>query len=171
MCTGIDLIEQEKEMTMKRMHVHIAVADIADSVRFYSALFAAEPIVLKNDYAKWLLDDPRVNFAISARGRAPGLDHLGVQVESDDELREMQVRLTQAALPIEEQTGTACCYAESDKYWTTDPQGVAWESFRTLATIPVFGAAKTDQQSSACCAPAAVTITPAAIKNTAKGCC
>lgn len=156
---------------MKRLHVHVAVANLDQSVRFYSSLFAAGPTVLKDDYAKWMLDDPRINFAISARGRAPGLDHLGMQVESGDELEEMHARLAQAALPVEAQPGTACCYAESDKYWTVDPQGIAWESFHTLATIPVFGAEKTQGASSGCCGPATVAIAPASLKTKAKGCC
>lgn len=156
---------------MKRMHVHVAVTDLAESVRFYSALFAAEPTVLKNDYAKWMLDDPRVNFAISARGRVAGLDHLGLQVENENELQEMHARLAQAALPIEAETGAACCYVESDKYWTIDPQGIAWESFHTLTTIPVFGAEKAENQLSACCVPPVAAIAPTAIKITAKSCC
>lgn len=168
---GVFRLTQEKEMIMKRMHVHVAVTDLAESVRFYSALFAAEPTVLKNDYAKWMLDDPRVNFAISARGRVAGLDHLGLQVENENELQEMHARLAQAALPIEAETGAACCYVESDKYWTIDPQGIAWESFHTLTTIPVFGAEKAENQLSACCVPPVAAIAPTAIKITAKSCC
>ena len=143
---------------MKRLHIHVAVEDLAASIRFYSAIFAAEPTVSKPDYAKWMLDDPRVNFAISQRGAKPGLDHLGIQVESDVELEAIHQRLAQAALPVTEQKGTACCYAESDKYWTIDPQGIPWESFHSLASIPVFGAAAPEpaaETQSACCAPAA----------------
>ncbi|NRO99210.1 glyoxalase/bleomycin resistance/dioxygenase family protein [Paraburkholderia sp. NMBU_R16] len=124
---------------MKRLHVHLAVEDLAASVRFYSALFASEPTVRKPDYAKWMLDDPRVNFAISQRGAVPGLDHLGIQVESEAELSEMHSRLEGAAMPVDAQPGTACCYARSDKYWTVDPQGIAWESYHTLSDIPTFG--------------------------------
>lgn len=145
---------------MKRFHVHISVPDLVDSIRFYSALFAAEPTVVKSDYAKWMLDDPRVDFAISQRGAAPGLDHLGVQVENDAELAEMHTRLNGAALPVDEQIGTACCYARSDKYWTVDPQGIAWETYQTLGDVPTFGesrnssAAESNADASACCSPA-----------------
>jgi len=124
---------------MKRFHIHVAVADLTASIRFYSALFAAEPTVVKSDYAKWMLEDPRVNFAISQRGATPGLDHLGVQVENEAELAEMHGRLENAALPVDVQIGTACCYANSNKYWTVDPQGLAWEAYHTLNEIPVFG--------------------------------
>jgi catechol 2,3-dioxygenase-like lactoylglutathione lyase family enzyme len=121
---------------MKRFHVHISVPDLVDSIRFYSALFAAEPTVVKSDYAKWMLDDPRVTSRSPQRGAAPGLDHLGVQVENDAELAEMHTRLNGAALPVDEQIGTACCYARSDKYWTVDPQGIAWKRTRRSATSP-----------------------------------
>ncbi|CAG9229859.1 Glyoxalase/bleomycin resistance protein/dioxygenase [Paraburkholderia sabiae] len=144
---------------MKRFHIHVAVTDLGASVRFYSALFAAEPTVVKSDYVKWMLDDPRVNFAISQRGAAPGLDHLGVQVENEAELAEMHERLEGAALPVDTQMNTACCYAKSNKYWTVDPQGIAWESYHTLNDIPVFGESRKAQDSApasdaaACCAP------------------
>lgn len=144
---------------MKRFHVHVSVANLADSIRFYSALFAAKPTVVKDDYAKWMLEDPRINFAISQRGAAPGLDHLGVQVENEAELEEMHARLSHAALPIDEQIGTACCYARSDKYWTVDPQGVAWETYQTLGEVPTFGesrnapAADSNAAPAACCSP------------------
>ncbi len=124
---------------MKRFHVHISVDDLARSIHFYKALFGAEPTVLKEDYAKWMLDDPRVNFAISRRGDAPGVNHLGIQVENDDELRDMRDKLTRADRPVLEQEDAACCYAESRKHWVQDPQGIAWETFHTLSSIPVFG--------------------------------
>lgn len=124
---------------MKRLHVHVAVHDIQQSVRFYSALFAAQPSVTKDDYAKWMLDDPRVNFAISKRGAKTGLDHLGIQAENEAELEGIGSQLAQADVSTLEQKGAACCYAKSDKYWTLDPQGIAWESFHTLDTIPTFG--------------------------------
>ncbi|GAB4061990.1 ArsI/CadI family heavy metal resistance metalloenzyme [Uliginosibacterium sediminicola] len=142
---------------MKRMHIHIAVADLPQSIAFYSALFAAQPSVSKPDYAKWMLDDPRVNFAISQRGVAPGLDHLGIQVESAEELAELQTRQTQLDAPQLSQTGTACCYAQSDKHWIRDPQGIAWESFHTLADVPMFGAEQV-AAGSACCAPTPVSV-------------
>jgi len=142
---------------MKRLHVHVAVNDLAQSLRFYSALFAAEPTVKKDDYAKWQLDDPRVNFAISTRGKAAGLDHLGIQAEDDAELEDIAARLAQADVAVMPQKNAACCYAKSDKYWTLDPQGVAWESFHTLDAIPVFGtdtASMPQEPKAACCAPA-----------------
>ena len=144
---------------MKRLHVHVAVHDLKQSIRFYSALFAAQPAVEKGDYAKWMLDDPRVNFAISTRGRKPGLDHLGIQAENGGELEEIGARLAQADVSVLPQKGASCCYAKSDKYWTVDPQGIAWESFHTLDSVPVYGAdarapdAQTKgEERSACCA-------------------
>ena len=145
---------------MKRLHVHVAVHDLEQSIRFYSALFATQPAVKKDDYAKWMLDDPRVNFAISTRGQKPGLDHLGIQAENGAELEEIGSRLAQADVSVLPQKDAACCYAKSDKYWTIDPQGIAWESFHTLDTIPVYGAdagtlEKKMEKKSACCAPSA----------------
>jgi len=146
---------------MKRLHVHVAVHDLQQSIRFYSALFAAEPAVKKDDYAKWMLDDPRVNFAISTRGGKAGLDHLGIQAENADELEDLGSRLAQADVAITAQKGASCCYAKSDKYWTIDPQGIAWESFHTLDSVPVYGqdtrsrAAETKNAGkAACCGPA-----------------
>ena len=140
---------------MKRLHVHVSVEDLAESIAFYSQLFAAEPAVSKPDYAKWMLDDPRVNFAISARGAKLGLDHLGMQVESDDELAEVHERLAPMKAEVKPELGTACCYAKSDKYWVTDPQGIAWETFHSLESIPMFGASpEAGDEAAACCAPA-----------------
>jgi len=116
---------------MKRMHVHVAVGDLEYAIGFYSALFATQPAAVKTDYAKWMLDDPRVNFAISTRGRAPGLDHLGIQVEDKTELHEVYARLREAGGPVIEQGETACCYAKSEKSWIEDPAGIAWETFHT----------------------------------------
>jgi catechol 2,3-dioxygenase-like lactoylglutathione lyase family enzyme len=124
---------------MKRFHVHIAVGDLDTNIHFYSALFGAAPTVRKEDYAKWMLDDPCVNFAVSTRGDAPGVNHLGIQVENDEELQAMRDSLAQADRPVTEQAEAACCYAESNKHWVQDPQGVAWETFHTLSSIPVFG--------------------------------
>lgn len=143
---------------MKRLHVHVAVHDLQQSIRFYSTLFAAEPTIRKDDYAKWQLDDPRVNFAISTRGKKAGLDHLGIQAENDAELEEIGTRLARADVALMPQKGASCCYAKSDKYWTLDPQGIAWESFHTLESVPVFGedtAARATERKSACCAPSA----------------
>jgi catechol 2,3-dioxygenase-like lactoylglutathione lyase family enzyme len=124
---------------MKRLHVHVSVEDIPQSVRFYSTLFAAEPAVVKPDYAKWMLDDPRVNFAISARGGQAGLDHFGIQVETPDELREVYGRLQKADRPVLEEGATTCCYAKSEKAWITDPQGMSWETFLTSGASTVYG--------------------------------
>ena len=125
---------------MKRFHVHVAVDDLDKSVQFYKALFGVEPTVSKDDYAKWMLDDPRVSFAVSRRGDTPGVNHLGIQVESDEELHEMREKLAHADRPVVEQEEASCCYAESNKHWVQDPQGIAWETFHTLSSIPVFGA-------------------------------
>jgi catechol 2,3-dioxygenase-like lactoylglutathione lyase family enzyme len=124
---------------MKRMHVHVAVDDVAESVRFYRVLFAAEPTVRKSDYAKWMLDDPRVNFAISQRGADAGIEHLGIQVESADELHEVYDRLQQAGRPVIEEGATTCCYAKSEKSWIADPQGIAWETFLTSGDSTFYG--------------------------------
>jgi len=125
---------------MKRLHVHVSVDDLAQSVRFYSTLFAVEPTVLKDDYAKWMLEDPRVNFAISKLpGRVAGISHLGIQAEDEDELAEVYDRLRRAERPIVEAKGTTCCYAVSDKQWIADPQGVPWETFFTYGEATVYG--------------------------------
>jgi len=145
---------------MKRMHIHVAVENLSDSIRFYSAMFGnTEPTIRKSDYCKWELSDPAVNFAISQRGAKPGIDHVGIQVETDAELAEMNARFATAQLPVAAQSGTTCCYARSDKAWTIDPQGVVWETFRTLETAPVYGHSRDQSQSlpqssAACCTPA-----------------
>ncbi|HEV8107848.1 MAG TPA: ArsI/CadI family heavy metal resistance metalloenzyme [Burkholderiales bacterium] len=149
---------------MKRFHVHVGVHDLKQSIRFYSALFGLQPSVEKPDYAKWMLEDPRVNFAISTRASKPGLDHLGIQAENGAELKELGSRLAQADVSVQAQKGASCCYARSDKYWTIDPQGVAWESFHTLDSVPVYGADSRDREaaaSSGCCAPSAAKATEA----------
>ncbi|NQV80980.1 MAG: VOC family protein, partial [Alphaproteobacteria bacterium] len=124
---------------MKRLHVNIAVTELDPTVAFYSSLFAAPPTVLKPDYAKWMLDDPRVNFSVSTRASTKGLDHLGIQVESDDELHEVHDRLKTAGGPILELGETVCCYAKSAKTWISDPDGVAWETFFTTGESAVYG--------------------------------
>ena len=141
---------------MKRFHVHVAVADLNQAVGFYSTLFDAQPSVLKTDYAKWMLEDPRVNFAISTRSSKTGVDHLGIQAEDGAELEELGSRLAQADVAITEQKGASCCYAKSDKYWTLDPQGIAWESFHTLESALVYGrdaGVRAVQAKPACCTP------------------
>jgi catechol 2,3-dioxygenase-like lactoylglutathione lyase family enzyme len=124
---------------MKRLHIHLSVEDLCASIRFYRSLFGAEPVVTKPDYAKWMLEDPRLNFAISTRQQAPGINHLGFQVDTDAELRDMRAQLDAADAHMIEQSEQPCCYARSDKYWVTDPTGIAWETFHTLANIPVYG--------------------------------
>lgn len=124
---------------MKRLHVHVSVKDLAGSVRFYTRLFAAQPTVHKADYAKWMLEDPRVNFAISQRDGKPGVQHLGIQVEDHSELAEVYERLTGAERPVIEEGETVCCYARSEKSWIDDPQGVRWETFLTTGESTVYG--------------------------------
>lgn len=142
---------------MKRMHVHVSVGDIGNAVSFYSALFDAKPAVVKDDYAKWLLDDPRVNFAISTRSANPGLDHLGIQVESEGELKDVYSRLRQAGQNVVEQGKTTCCYAKSEKSWVDDPAGISWETFFTTGEATNYGTSFEKgarvAHLKACCAP------------------
>jgi predicted enzyme related to lactoylglutathione lyase len=151
---------KSQESSMKRLHVHVAVDDIERSVGFYSALFAAQPAVLKPDYAKWMLDDPRVNFAISTRGRQPGLDHLGIQADNTDELKEIYARLHKAGGDVVEQGQTSCCYAKSEKSWIDDPSGIAWETFLTTGESTDYGDGSGERapriaHEKSCCAPQA----------------
>ena len=168
---------------MKRFHVHVAVTDLAQSTRFYSAMFGAAPSVQKDDYAKWMLDDPRINFAISSRGNSTGLNHLGFQADDAAELADIHTRLQNADSAIVEEAGASCCYARSDKYWVTDPSGIAWESFHTLDSIPTFnGSADASAltptaatSATACCAPspevAKVAMPTISNKSTKGACC
>src|SRR6476620_6159612 len=126
---------------MKRFHVHVAVPDLQKSIQFYSTMFGARPAVVKDDYAKWMLEDPRVNFAISERGGVAGINHLGFQVDEASELEDIHTRLQAADAGVLEEKDVACCYARSDKYWTTDPAGIAWESFHSLGTVPFYNGA------------------------------
>jgi predicted enzyme related to lactoylglutathione lyase len=156
---------------MKRMHVHVAVENLQHSISFYSALFDAPPAVMKPDYAKWMLDDPRVNFAISTRGREPGLDHLGIQVESKTELEDVYARLKRAGGHIIDEGATACCYAKSEKSWIDDPAGISWETFHTTGESTEYGDGTGEREAriahaKACCAPQA-----AAAAATAAACC
>ncbi len=151
---------------MKRFHVHLHVKDLPQSIGFYSRLFAAEPARLEADYAKWMLEDPPVNFAISTRGQAAGIDHLGIQTDNAEELAELKSRAERADMALLDEGTTTCCYARSEKHWVTDPQGIAWEQFHTLGNIPVFNekpatpAAVTAEEpaAAACCAPAAPAV-------------
>ena len=163
---------------MKRFHVHVGVDDLDKNIAFYSSMFGQAPTVVKADYAKWMLDDPRINFAISNRGLPNGVDHLGFQTETADELAALRTQTAQADLAARDDGVTTCCYSKSDKYWITDPQGIAWETFHTLDSIPVFSS--TVKTASACCAPTmqAPVSTPASqavamptIKAAAKSAC
>lgn len=155
---------------MKRFHVHVAVTDLNEAVGFYSTLFDARPSVIKTDYAKWMLDDPRVNFAVSVRGAAPGVDHLGIQVESATDLEQIARRLVAAGSSVLEQKNESCCYARGDKEWTSDPSGISWETFLTFGEITEYGrdtsraAASAAATQSACCGAAPVV-------NSAPSCC
>ena len=142
---------------MKRFHVHAHVENLPVSIAFYSKMFAAEPTRVEADYAKWMLEDPRINFAISTRGGKPGVDHLGIQTDTEDELVALRAQAEAADMTLLDVGETTCCYARSDKYWVTDPQGIPWEQFHTLGTIPVFSEAtsKGQEQASACCAGSA----------------
>ena len=160
---------------MKRFHVHVGVADLAANIRFYSTVFGQQPAVVKDDYAKWMLDDPRINFAISSRGLEKGVDHLGLQVDSAEELTGLRAQVGRAEIEARDQPAAACCYAKSNKYWITDPQGIAWETYHTLDSIPTFGVdakgvvkVEGSPVANACCAPAR-TAAPGDAKRAA--CC
>jgi catechol 2,3-dioxygenase-like lactoylglutathione lyase family enzyme len=160
---------------MKRFHVHVAVDDLDHAIGFYSALFAAQPAIVKPDYAKWMLDDPRVNFAISARGRPAGLDHLGIQVEDQGELHDVYRRLDRAGAPVLNQGETQCCYARSEKSWIDDPAGISWETFLTTGESTNYGDGtgergvqiRREPEKSACCAPKAEV----EVETNAAACC
>ena len=163
---------------MNRFHVHVAVKNLEQSTRFYTAMFGVQPAVLKRDYAKWMLDDPRINFAISERAGAAGMNHLGFQAESDDELEAIHTRLQNADTAITAEKGAHCCYAKSDKYWVEDPSGIAWESFRSLDTIPFYGeqshqgaAGAENATGSGGCSTACCPVPAATEKPVAKACC
>ena len=157
---------------MKRFHVHANVEDLPASVAFYSKMFAAEPTRLEADYAKWMLEDPRINFAISTRGGKPGVDHLGFQTDTDDELAELKARAEAADMTLLDEGATSCCYARSDKHWVTDPQGIAWEHFHTLSNIPVFSEkAQSAEDGAACCATPAGSGKPVGIPVQQSSCC
>ncbi|HEX8741010.1 MAG TPA: ArsI/CadI family heavy metal resistance metalloenzyme [Casimicrobiaceae bacterium] len=166
---------------MKRFHVHVGVGNLDEGIAFYSKLFGAEPSVRKPDYAKWMLEDPRLNFAISTRAGGQGVNHLGFQLDSDEELRAMQSRLAEADAGIVEEKEVGCCYARSDKYWVTDPAGVAWETYRTLGSIQTFGDDATHPQSepertaspaaASCCKPNPAPAGAAVSAGARNGCC
>ncbi len=147
---------------MKRFHAHVHVDDLSQSIAFYSKLFAANPTRVEADYAKWMLEDPRVNFAIYTRGAKPGLDHFGLQTDDAAELAELKARAEAADMALLDEGNTTCCYARSEKHWVTDPQGIAWEHFHTLGDIPVFNEAAPSSAPGACCTPSAAAPAPAA---------
>ncbi len=139
---------------MKRFHIHVGVKNLGESVQFYSTLFGQQPSKLKEDYAKWMLDDPRLNFAISTRSGEEGIDHLGIQVENPVELMEITERLKKADLGVYDEGETTCCYAESNKAWVKDPSGVAWEAYQNMGDAAVFSVkGETKDSDSECCVP------------------
>ncbi|MDF1643196.1 MAG: ArsI/CadI family heavy metal resistance metalloenzyme [Pseudomonadales bacterium] len=137
---------------MKRMHIHIGVENLNQSIIFYSALFGAQPVKTKTDYAKWMLDDPQVNFAISTRAGKEGVDHLGLQVDEESELQELRERLKGADMSVFDEGETVCCYARSDKSWVEDPSGIPWEAYKTMEDVQLFSAS-TESEAGTCCAP------------------
>ena len=159
---------------MKRFHVHAHVEDLQASIAFYSKMFASEPTRVESDYAKWMLEDPRINFAISTRGGTPGVDHLGFQTDTTEELVELKARAEAADMTLLDEGETTCCYARSEKHWVTDPQGIAWEHFHTLDNIPVFSEARptASADAPACCATPAPRGKPIGIAvKSASSCC
>jgi catechol-2,3-dioxygenase len=138
---------------MKRMHVHVGVKNLEESVRFYNALFGAEPAKLKPDYAKWMLDDPHLNFAISTRAGTVGLDHMGLQVDDADELTALREHMSAANISTHSDGETTCCYAKSEKSWVEDPNGIAWEAYHTMADAQIYSGNDAVIQEAACCTP------------------
>ena len=159
---------------MKRFHVHTHVQDLQASIAFYSKLFGAAPTRVESDYAKWMLEDPRLNFAISTRGDKPGVDHLGFQTDTEEELSELKARAEAADMALLDEGETTCCYARSDKHWITDPQGIAWEHFHTLGDIPVFSekqkATPSPETAAACCTPRGKPV-GIPVKSSGSSCC
>jgi len=139
--------------SMSRFHMHVVVEDLGVSTRFYTALFGAAPTSVKEDYIKWALEDPRINFVITSRGHIPGLDHVGIQTDTDAELEALQARLAAAGIAGQAQQAAACCYERSNKHWTLDPQGIAWEAFHSLHPIPTFNEDTSEPAVFGCCAP------------------
>lgn len=139
---------------MKRMHIHVGVENLDQSIKFYNTLFGSEPVKTKTDYAKWMLDDPCINFAISTRSGKAGVNHLGLQVEQDRELDELRERLKSADMSVFDEGETLCCYARSDKSWVEDPSGIAWEAYKTMEDVQLFSS-ETSIKDAACCIPEA----------------
>jgi len=145
---------------MKRFHIHIGVDNLADSIRFYNALFGADPVKVKSDYAKWMLEDPRINFAISTRAGKQGVEHLGIQVDHAAELEALRNQFSQANISTHSDGETTCCYAKSEKSWVSDPTGIAWEAYHIMEDAQFFSGDK--RTKSSCCMPE---------KNTSNSCC
>jgi hypothetical protein len=158
---------------MKRFHVHVSVPDLKQSIRFYSTLFGSEPAVVKDDYAKWMLEDPRVNFAISERGGKAGINHLGLQTDSDAELEALHDNLQQADVSAHAEQNISCCYARSNKYWVTDPSGIAWETFHTLGSVPTFGGEEPESATPAagCCGSVTAKSSTSNSARASSACC
>lgn len=156
---------------MKRLHMHIGVEQLEEAIKFYSKLLGAEPVKRKPDYAKWMLDDPHLNLAISTRAVTKGVDHLGIHVDEEEELNDIRRRLHTENLPVEKEGETLCCYAKSDKTWVLDPAGIAWEAYRTMEDAEIFSTHST-QADTACCAPTLLA-TPISRKSEQEtsGCC
>jgi catechol 2,3-dioxygenase-like lactoylglutathione lyase family enzyme len=156
---------------MKHIHIHVGVEKLDESIRFYSALFGARPVKTQPDYAKWMLEDPRVNFAISTRASQNGVDHLGIQVDENDELEELRARLKTADMAVFDEGETICCYANSEKSWVQDPTGIAWEAYRTMDDAQIFSSKLADSKN-ACCAVRPVSKAPCCEPSEkATGCC
>jgi catechol 2,3-dioxygenase-like lactoylglutathione lyase family enzyme len=156
---------------MKRIHIHIGVEKLDESIRFYSAIFGAEPVKTKPDYAKWMLEDPRVNFAISTRASKNGVDHLGIQVEENEELEELCGRIRSADLAVFDEGETVCCYANSEKSWVQDPAGIPWEAYRTMDDAQIFSSKRRGSEN-ACCTEERVSKAPCCEPSEkAAGCC
>jgi hypothetical protein len=156
---------------MKRFHVHVSVGDLAQGIRFYSTLFGTDPTVTKPDYAKWMLEDPRVNFAISTGRTRLGVNHLGLQTDSDAELEELNDQLQRADLQTAAEKNVTCCYARSNKYWVTDPAGVAWETFHSLGAAQVFGESREEAATQSGCGTASAASSKTAVKAKVAACC
>lgn len=164
---------------MKRFHVHVAVDDLEANIRFYSTVFGVPPTVRKPDYAKWMMEDPRINFAISNRGLKAGVDHMGLQVDSDEELNALRQQVAEAEIAAFDQPQATCCYAKSDKYWINDPQGIAWETYHTLGEAQLFGddtarsssAPAAQAESTSCCAPRPEVVAVAMPSTKKSSCC
>jgi catechol 2,3-dioxygenase-like lactoylglutathione lyase family enzyme len=154
---------------MARMHIHISVDDLDGSIDFYSTIFGSKPTTQKTDYAKWLLDNPSINFAISSRGFKPGIEHIGIQAENEDEMSDIRSRLEQGAIETFDDGQTVCCYAESDKSWIRDPSGIPWETYFTMKEAQFFSEHDTEPSGGSCCFPDSVEAKNDCSSNS--GCC